>query len=248
MNTLYDNARYALLAAEMEWPTLNLTVTAWSGSPHFDATEMTIADIVARGYTARGSSLPDQRHDRAHQRHGADRQVLTPTVPDGPDNVVHNVEGHRAHHVHRDATGEPFRPTAWTSCCNRTGSRRGFRRDQHPSPAGYNADDNDAASRRVGRTVYLAVLFGNFIPLNVFILTPEMLAVFDGCPDYTVAWVDNSTMIPGEDSFIVPIDTWPDAVVEHANNVIMLPSESDVMEITDRWEDLVVPSLVRLGG
>lgn len=58
MNQLYDYARVKFLNALINWPTIDLVVSAWGGTAVFDATQTTIGDIVTAGYTELGTSLP----------------------------------------------------------------------------------------------------------------------------------------------------------------------------------------------
>jgi hypothetical protein len=71
----------------------------------------------------------------------------------------------------------------------------------HPIlPAGYNSwdfngDEVDGAGVNEPCWPYL---FDTFIALNPFILTAELVAVFDECPDYCFRCVDDTIVFPCE--------------------------------------------------
>ena len=82
-NALYDQTRYNLLTAALNWLTVDLRLVIWGGVPSFVKTDKKIADIVARGYTMRGVS-----QDILQQSAGADGtaksgNVIVPLVPIG---------------------------------------------------------------------------------------------------------------------------------------------------------------------
>jgi hypothetical protein len=59
VNRPYDIARYRFLTAGLNWPALDLRLTAWSGQTQFVATDKLLADITTRHVTTlRGTSLP----------------------------------------------------------------------------------------------------------------------------------------------------------------------------------------------
>jgi hypothetical protein len=93
MNAPYDVARYRFVTAGLDWPTLDLRLTAWGGSPNFVATDTTISDITTRNVTTLlGTSQPITvtavTADGTAQTNG----VVIPNVPVGPD-VTHFTMG-----------------------------------------------------------------------------------------------------------------------------------------------------------
>lgn len=52
MNKIYDQGRYLLATAGLDWRATDLVLVAWSGTPVFTKTDRTVADIVTRGVTA----------------------------------------------------------------------------------------------------------------------------------------------------------------------------------------------------
>jgi len=71
----------------------------------------------------------------------------------------------------------------------------------HPRlPAGFNADDNNGDEVDGAGTNWPVwpYLFDSFIPLEVLIITPEMLEVFDGCADYVIPRVATTIPVPAE--------------------------------------------------
>lgn len=59
VNSIYDNARYRLATAGLNWLAVELLLSAWKGAPDFIATDVSIAQIAARGNATQiGTSLP----------------------------------------------------------------------------------------------------------------------------------------------------------------------------------------------
>lgn len=85
MSGIYNRARYDLLAAQMNWLTISLKLTAWSGTPDFDPTDTSIAAIKARGAVERGVSLPINATAVTIDGTAQTDSVLIPTVAIGPD-------------------------------------------------------------------------------------------------------------------------------------------------------------------
>lgn len=108
---------------------------------------------------------------------------------------------------------------------------------RHPQlPAGYNADDIDGDEVDGAGTNWSIVpaYVETFMPLEVIIITKEMLAVFDGCPDYVVPPVDNVIVFPCEEKTVaVPAD-FQDYFPASPNNVITFPREQRTQAMRKR--------------
>jgi len=80
----------------------------------------------------------------------------------------------------------------------------------HPIlPAGFNSwdingDEVDGAG--VNEPVW-PYLFDTFVALNPFILSTDMVAVFDGCPDYCVPCTDDTVTFPC-DPEVIKVRRW----------------------------------------
>ena len=85
MNTIYDAARVKLLSATLNWVASDLMLSAWSGTPSFIASEYQLADIIARGYTERGSSMIVNNKGVSSDGTAQTDHILIPTVSIGPD-------------------------------------------------------------------------------------------------------------------------------------------------------------------
>jgi len=83
MNTIYNSARYQLMTAQLNWLTVDLTLTAWSGAAVFDPLDETISDVGAHGPVNRGSSLPITSQTVAPDGTAQTNQVVIPAVPIG---------------------------------------------------------------------------------------------------------------------------------------------------------------------
>lgn len=95
----------------------------------------------------------------------------------------------------------------------------------HPVlPAGYNSapndgDELDGAGYNEPEWPYL---FDSFIPLEVLIITDDMMDVFDGCPDYVAPFVTRD----------IPIDPQP--------NVLVLPAISAALTLPIVETEIVI--------
>ena len=115
----------------------------------------------------------------------------------------------------------------------------------HPIlPAGYNADDNNGDEVDGAGTNWpiWPYLFDAFIPLEVLIITPEMMDVFDGCPDWVAPSAPNSFVAPAEPmSLTLPasvrghVVAAPDVTYSPSapDNVIVFPAEPDTLVVTE---------------
>jgi hypothetical protein len=115
----------------------------------------------------------------------------------------------------------------------------------HPVlPAGYNSwelngDELNGAGANEPTWPYL---LDAFIPLEVLIITPEMLDVFDGCPDFVAPCEPNLVMVPVQQTTYTPAAPPPayvpaaaDAVyaVSAVDNLIVFPAEQRTLVITE---------------
>jgi len=113
----------------------------------------------------------------------------------------------------------------------------------HPIfPAGFNSWDingDDINGPGVNEPVW-PYLFDSFVPLEVLIITPEMLEVFDGCADYTVPGVTRDIPIdPQPNVYVLPavsaalnVPTVETAIVIKAtDNVIAFPAQQSTLVI-----------------
>src|SRR5262245_22816255 len=82
LNSIYDDARYKLLTAALNWTTIPLRLAAWGGTPNFVATDKTLSNITARtplrGYSQEITSQTVAPTGVAQTNH-----VVIPTVPIG---------------------------------------------------------------------------------------------------------------------------------------------------------------------
>jgi hypothetical protein len=113
----------------------------------------------------------------------------------------------------------------------------------HPTlPAGYNADPNDGDEVDGAGTNWLfwPALLDAFAPLQPFVLTPEMLAAFDDCPDVVVACVENTVTVPyASISYEVPYKN--DTVVVAAENDLIMVAWQDDTVMVPPSRDVTVP-------
>jgi hypothetical protein len=85
VNVAYDKARFLWATAGIDWRAASLVLVAWTGTPNFVKTDVTVADIVARGVTALAGFSQDitvrtVATDGAMQTNN----VVIPGVPIGP--------------------------------------------------------------------------------------------------------------------------------------------------------------------
>lgn len=83
-NNIYDIARYQLMTAALNWPTINLQLVAWSGTPTFIAGDKLLSDIKARGNIELGYSMVIAAGTVATDGTGQTDDILIPSVPIGP--------------------------------------------------------------------------------------------------------------------------------------------------------------------
>jgi hypothetical protein len=107
----------------------------------------------------------------------------------------------------------------------------------HPTlHAGFNADDINADEVDGAGTNWriAPVLFDSFIALDVFILTPEMLAAFDECPDFVVAADWPAGIVPAEANvFTAAVNDWTVCEVSAREPPILIRAD---------WLDATVPA------
>jgi hypothetical protein len=84
VNGIYDQARYQLLTAQLDWRAVPLVLSAWGGTPLFDPTDETVADIIAHGFTEIGTSMPITHQTVSTDGTAQTDPVLIPAVPIGP--------------------------------------------------------------------------------------------------------------------------------------------------------------------
>lgn len=85
MNVPYDQARFWLVRAELNWPFTDLVLVGWAGTPNFVKTDKTVAQIVARGLTTLlGFSLAITQKGVAPDGAAQTNDVIIPDVPVGP--------------------------------------------------------------------------------------------------------------------------------------------------------------------
>jgi len=84
MNNIYDLARRELLNAQMNWPTIELLLVAFGGTPDFDPLDISLGNIKARSHPEMGSSLPINGTTVAINGTAQTDQVLIPGIPVGP--------------------------------------------------------------------------------------------------------------------------------------------------------------------
>jgi hypothetical protein len=58
VNTIYDNARYRMLSAALNWAAEPMVLSAWGGTPDFNPVDKTIAQVKARGNIEFAWSMP----------------------------------------------------------------------------------------------------------------------------------------------------------------------------------------------
>ena len=117
----------------------------------------------------------------------------------------------------------------------------------HPLlPCGYNADDNNGDEVDGAGTNWAIspVLFDSFEGLIPIIVTEDMLAAFDECPDYVAPCVNNILQFPIEVSVWNIPSTWHDHVIVAVNDTLVIPAEASVLKVRDKGASLTVPGVV----
>jgi hypothetical protein len=106
----------------------------------------------------------------------------------------------------------------------------------HPFlPAGFNADDTNGDEINGAGTNWPVwpYLFDSFVPLEVLIVTPEMMEIFDGCADYVVPLVardipispePNVYALAAQSSEVKVAGVQTELVIGAVNNVIVFPA------------------------
>jgi hypothetical protein len=84
-NSIYDQARYQLLTAALDWRSVPLVMSAWSGTPLFEPTDQTIADILLHGFTELSYSMPITGQKVSTDGTAQTDPVVIPGVLIGPD-------------------------------------------------------------------------------------------------------------------------------------------------------------------
>ena len=84
MNDVYDFARVQLLTAQLDWRSIPLVLTAWSGTPLFVPSHQVIADIAA-SIAELGHSMAITEQSVSADGTAQTNEVLIPGVPVGPD-------------------------------------------------------------------------------------------------------------------------------------------------------------------
>jgi hypothetical protein len=83
MNDVYDHARYQLLTAQLNWASIPLVLSAWSGTPTFNPAHQTISNIISAGFTERGHSLAVTQQSVAVDGTAQTNTVIIPGVTVG---------------------------------------------------------------------------------------------------------------------------------------------------------------------
>jgi len=84
MNNIYDDARYKLLTAGLDWTAIPLRLAAWGGTPTFVPTDKILDHITFRN-TLLGYSQPITYQTVTPDGTAQTNPVLIPDVPIGPD-------------------------------------------------------------------------------------------------------------------------------------------------------------------
>lgn len=82
-NAIYDQARYQLLTAALDWRTVPLVMSAWGGTPLFDPADRTVADIITHGFAELGYSMTVTGQAVSTDGYAKSNPVLIPGVPVG---------------------------------------------------------------------------------------------------------------------------------------------------------------------
>lgn len=83
MNDVYDKARVQLLSAQLDWRSIPLVLSAWSGTPTFNPTHQKIADISSATNVERGYSIQITGQSVAADGTAQTNTVVLPEVPIG---------------------------------------------------------------------------------------------------------------------------------------------------------------------
>lgn len=102
----------------------------------------------------------------------------------------------------------------------------------HPIlPCGYNSweDDGDEVNGSGVNEPIWPTLTDLFIALEVLIITPEMLEVFDGCADWAAPHDANEQLIPGSIWELAVADFPTEQVIEAESNTVVVAAISNVI-------------------
>jgi hypothetical protein len=83
-NAIYDSARRELLAAQLNWNTVDLLLVAWGGESDFDPLDETLTQLKGRGAVEMGSSLPINNTSITMNGAAQTDPVVIPDIPVGP--------------------------------------------------------------------------------------------------------------------------------------------------------------------
>jgi hypothetical protein len=97
-NSLYNSAAYAMATGTFDWTDIPLVLSAWAGTPTFDATHLKIADIKALGSVELGWSLPITAQSVAADGTMQTNHVVIPTVPIGQNVTWFTMSGSQGIH------------------------------------------------------------------------------------------------------------------------------------------------------
>lgn len=84
MNRPYNIARFRMLNDGLDWTLSDLRLTAWGGVPSYNPVDDAPSDIVGRGYTPLGVSLPVTQKTVSADGTAQTNQAVIPAVPIGP--------------------------------------------------------------------------------------------------------------------------------------------------------------------
>jgi len=85
MSEIYDIARRSLLIGALPWLTTDLVLSAFGGTPLFDPTHDSMADIIAINGAPLGTSLAVTGNGATADGVAQTDPIVIPAVPIGPD-------------------------------------------------------------------------------------------------------------------------------------------------------------------
>jgi hypothetical protein len=83
VSSIYDAARVRLLTGNFDWLSFDMLVVAWGGVPTFVPTDIQISELIARGNTKLGVSLPVTSQSVSSDGTAQTNQIVIPGVPIG---------------------------------------------------------------------------------------------------------------------------------------------------------------------
>lgn len=114
-NNIYDNARFLLLTAGLDWRTVPLVMSAWGGTPTFNPADKTVANIIGHGFTELGYSMTVTGQAVSPDGYAQSNPVLIPGVPTGQQVTWFSFSWQNATHINSQlilfidqAEGIPF--------------------------------------------------------------------------------------------------------------------------------------------